>query len=294
MAPERPSRAALSRLLAAGALPLLALATVAAAAAVHDAATLQAQASPREQDSNPFVDNAIKPPPFVPLPVKLPWNLYEIPELPKRFVAYFRWNNQLNGRWIYDFVVRKSLVEYFLTDVARSGFLMNYQVLAERMLVYDTAGAPAGEKCTNFDLVKPYDNMWSPTTMRFTQVYQVEHSDESFLEDERTRATVQTSGVSDDYIVTMHQFTNGTLREISIGRSRWVITRFEDLSRLDNYDSDRSEPLLAVQRPPTQACVYGGGLTVEHAAIIQPRIPYLLVKPFGNKPSLTREEKNLA
>ena len=77
----------------------------------------------------------------MPPQVSQPFNKFEIPEGPIRFSANFIRNrgkrDEMKGRWLYDYVERRMLIEYIVPDKAMKafyvphvkGFFIDYRIL---------------------------------------------------------------------------------------------------------------------------------------------------------------------
>lgn len=272
----RSSRAAR----AGAALALLAVAAASAAAA-GSAAPEQPPEGAVAQESNPFTDQPVRAPPFIPQPGGKISNLYEIPELPDRFEAFFRYDNRVEGRWVYNFRDRKTLVELFTGGAqssARSGFFSNYEVLEGKMHAYDTAGSPGGERCAEYDFVRPYSFMFSPRSWRKIDVSSIDFVGMSPLESQRQTTSVAVAGIFDSFPLQFSCYTNGTIRRISIGRHHWAVHRFTDLSSLDREAWEATDAFRDL-RPPEMGCTNAGGINSAYYYELQAKLPYMLFKP---------------
>lgn len=253
-----------------------ALAALGACVPVEDA--------PVAQKGNPFVDELLRPPAYTPAPAAKPWNLYEIPELPDRFEMFFKYDHRTEGRWVYDYRNRRTLVEYFVGGRGargKHGLYGDYRVLSEKLLEYDTAGSPGGEQCSYYDLVRPYERMWSPRTWRKMDVFSIDFGGISPLESERLRTSVAVSGTFDNYMLQFSCYTNGTARRISIGKHHWEVTGFTDLSNLDREAWEATAAFRDLHTPEME-CTYAGGVNTEYSEKLQSQLPWMLYKPTQN------------
>ncbi len=55
----------------------------------------------RTQD-NPFTDVLITAPTYHPPKTGTPWNVYEVPEMPEKFIVDFVYNGKIPGRYVTD------------------------------------------------------------------------------------------------------------------------------------------------------------------------------------------------
>lgn len=154
-------------------------------------------------------------------------------------------------------------------------------MLSEKVYHFQGPGSPSGELCVLYELIKPYHRMFSPHSWRFIDVNSIDMEGLSWMENQRQSSYVSVVGYFDNYFMAGHIYSNGTLKEVTIGRDKFDFFNFEDLSALDQAAIDDHKGLNALTQPES-ICEAGGGLTIPYARKLQHMTPWLLFKPTQN------------
>eukprot|EP01006_Ploeotia_vitrea_P034675 TRINITY_DN65786_c8_g7_i1.p1 TRINITY_DN65786_c8_g7~~TRINITY_DN65786_c8_g7_i1.p1 ORF type:complete len:313 (-),score=139.89 TRINITY_DN65786_c8_g7_i1:376-1314(-) len=245
--------------------------------------------------TNPFKDVLVEPPVYQPPKREDAFNLYEIPELPDRFDVHFtytsadRTKKNMEGRWIYDYSVRKTKIEYYPGGRNSDyviGYFFNYLYGQESVMRYELGG-PDGSKCTTFDLVVPFARMFSPRAWRRVDIDNIDLMQQSFYEAERQSAYVALAGTWKNLRLSLDIYTNSTLKQIVISGNSWSFHNQTDMSTWDQFAIANSPALRELVEPKVQA-IYAGSMVEEVYLDYQAEVPFLLIKPTRNPAKLAQ------